>query len=169
MTALIVPPVTPNGMSLSHVWPGRLEYTSPTGGCRVVMDTEAFDFHVDLSPDVETEFVRMVLAKMNAMGLEPLDEDEAPGELLEDGYTRIYFLPIDPVSSMDIGFISIPHDARSIASLEEVAPPAPSDDDDEGNKGGGSGLGPVQRLAVLAFLASALVPKQQLAVLAGAA
>lgn len=167
-TAMIVPPVTPNGVSLSHVWPGRLTYTSPDGFVRVVMDTEAFDFHVDAHPAASVGAIKTCLAKLDAMGLEPLDEEESPAEALADGFTRIYFVPSEPVSAMDIGFISIPDDACVPPRLEEPEPCTVTSLQSK-SQDKGDGLGPIKRLTVLVFVATALVPKQHLAVLAGVA
>lgn len=166
MSMLIVPPVTPQAVSLSHVWPGRTTWESPGKLIRTVLDADEFDFHMDVAPDVSPSMVKGCVAKLWDMGLEPLDDDECEPEVLDDGFVRIYFTPVDPVSDTAIDFIGIDFDStddprdqqplpRIVGEIEEAAGEAVKP-----NKGGSTKGATTFGLGV--FAAIGLAPKQGL-------
>jgi hypothetical protein len=60
----------------------------------LVVDEDAYDFHIDARPGYKASAMKTVLDAARSRGLEPLDEDECEPELLEDGTVRIYLAPI---------------------------------------------------------------------------
>jgi hypothetical protein len=98
LSILIVPPVMPQAVSLSHVWPGRMSWTCPEGEVTVVIDTERFEFYIDATIGRPPAFLTIVIDKLRCMGLELIDEEECESEVQGDGRLRIYMVPIDPVS-----------------------------------------------------------------------
>ncbi|MCY0933616.1 hypothetical protein [Streptomyces sp. H34-S4] len=79
------PTCTPGG------WRG--EYTSPHGNVRLVVDQEAYDFHIIARPGHKGEEIRRVLAEAAKHGLELMSEDEVEPEILEDDSIKIYLCP----------------------------------------------------------------------------
>ncbi|WDS51746.1 hypothetical protein SEA_TRIUMPH_32 [Streptomyces phage Triumph] len=71
----------------------RGEYTSPGGNVTLVVDEEAYDFHIIAGPDHKTAEIRCVLAEARKYGLEPLDDDEIEPEIMEDYSIKIYLSP----------------------------------------------------------------------------
>lgn len=83
---------TPRGIT-----PGRTTWECPYGLSRFVVDTTTFDFHLDASPEALARGIAELLEIMRYYGFEPMPEDEAPAELLDDDWVRIYFVPIVPM------------------------------------------------------------------------
>ncbi|MFD7259306.1 hypothetical protein [Streptomyces sp. NPDC059874] len=79
------PTSTPGG------WYG--EYTSPHGNVKLVVDQEAYDFHIIARPAHKAGEVRRVLAEAAKYGLELMCEDEVEPEILEDNSIKIYLCP----------------------------------------------------------------------------
>ncbi|QAY15935.1 hypothetical protein SEA_JANUS_31 [Streptomyces phage Janus] len=79
------PTATPGG------WRG--EYTSPGGNVTLVVDEEAYDFHIIAAPDHKTAELRRVIDEARRHGLELLDDDEVGPEILEDDSIKIYLCP----------------------------------------------------------------------------
>ncbi|WP_438470806.1 hypothetical protein [Streptomyces asiaticus] len=72
----------------------RGEYTSPDGLIRLVVDEEAYDFHIDARPEYKASLMKSVLLMAQQWGLEPLDEEEGDPEILDDDTIRIYLTPV---------------------------------------------------------------------------
>jgi hypothetical protein len=106
LSVLVVPPVTPQEQTVSHLWPGRTTYTCPTGEVHVVLDTDAFEFHVTAPLDHPVEILAAITLKLASMGLEPLNDLDGE-EFLDDGRLRIYLQPIEPVSDTAIPLITV--------------------------------------------------------------
>ncbi|AXQ61087.1 hypothetical protein SEA_HANK144_31 [Streptomyces phage Hank144] len=68
-------------------------YRSPDGEIELVVNEPAYDFHIDASPDYRPSQMRLVLDEATRLGLEPLDDDECPPEIQEDGTIRFYLCP----------------------------------------------------------------------------
>ncbi|MFI5863576.1 hypothetical protein [Streptomyces sp. NPDC051546] len=79
------PTSTPGG------WRG--EYTSPHGNVKLVVDQEAYDFHITAAPGHRAEEIRRVLREASKYRLELMCEDEAEPEILEDGSIKMYLCP----------------------------------------------------------------------------
>lgn len=77
--------------------PGRLTWTSELGFVKLVLDTKNFDFHMDVEPGALAPVVAAAITQLHFLGFEPLDEDECEPELLRNGGTRIYLVPIVPL------------------------------------------------------------------------
>lgn len=78
--------------------PGIHTYRERFGMISYWVDTDAFDFHVDARPECPQADIEAVLYVLRKFGLEPLEEDECQPELLANGQTRIYLVPIHPVA-----------------------------------------------------------------------
>lgn len=77
--------------------PGRWEYTAPLGQVRCVLDSEEFDYHIDVHPEAQAVQVDALICYILWAGLEQLDPEECEPETLDDGWTRIYLVPVVPV------------------------------------------------------------------------
>jgi hypothetical protein len=106
LSVLVVPPVSPQTQTISHVWPGRATWTCPSGEVETVIDSERCEFHVTAPLGHATDVLGAVMAKLASMGLEPMDELDGE-EFLEDGRLRIYLVPTDPVSTTAVPLIAI--------------------------------------------------------------
>lgn len=71
-------------------------YRTERDGGRIVavLDGDAFDFHVDASPGYDSVAMANLLDSIYDMGYELLSEDECEAELLDNGATRIYLIPM---------------------------------------------------------------------------
>lgn len=99
----------PEGVDALAMLKGRITYEGPFGQTRFVIDTEAFDIHLDVGPDYHPDVVQNILTGIcEPLGFEPLDEDECEPELLENGWTRIYLTPIVPYDDEPL----VPSDKR---------------------------------------------------------
>ncbi|HEX2905042.1 MAG TPA: hypothetical protein VHO01_16430 [Jatrophihabitans sp.] len=81
---------------------GRIEFTDPLQTVKLVLDSVAFDFHMDASPTALSEDCARYIAFLFKLGFEVIDEDECPPELLANGWTRIYLAPIVPVDDTSL-------------------------------------------------------------------
>jgi hypothetical protein len=106
LSVLVIPPVSPQAESLSHVWPGRATWTSPSGDIETVVDTEKCEFHVTAPLGHPVDVLGAVMTKLASIGLEPMDELDGE-EFLDDGRLRIYLVPTDPVSTTAVPIITI--------------------------------------------------------------
>jgi hypothetical protein len=79
------PTATPGG------WRG--EYVSPGGNVKLVIDEEAYDFHIIAGPGHKGAELRRVLDEAARRDLELLDDDEIEPEILEDDSIKIYLCP----------------------------------------------------------------------------
>jgi hypothetical protein len=79
--------------------------TEPTGNRRhaasgrtatLVVDDEAFDYHIDVLPKGETADLLEALAVAREWGLSAMPPEECEAEHLEDGTTRIWLVPTVP-------------------------------------------------------------------------
>lgn len=77
--------------------PGRCEWVSQLGYTKMVLDTAAFDFHMDVAPEALQPVVAAALEQARRLGFEPIPDDECEPELLRNGSTRIYLVPVTPV------------------------------------------------------------------------
>lgn len=75
----------------------RAEYTSPSGDIKLVVDEEAYDWHIDARLDYDPVEMRRVIKEATWGGLVLLDDDECLPEILDDDTIRIYLCPT-PVS-----------------------------------------------------------------------
>lgn len=107
MTALIVPPITPQCAALANVWPGRNVQTLPSGDVTWVTDTAEFEFYVDAPVGCPPSLLAPVMQHLYAIGLEPMSESECPPEVQPDGRLRVWLVPVDPVSDAAIPVISL--------------------------------------------------------------
>ncbi|MCG8926665.1 hypothetical protein [Lentzea sp. CC55] len=67
------------------------------GRVRFHLDTEEFDFYVDVAPGTASAWISLTLTYMALLGYEPIPLNECEAELLDDGWVRRYFVPIEPV------------------------------------------------------------------------
>lgn len=95
MTSLLSTTIEPQ--SLCRLLRGRSEFVNTFGTVRFVIDTDAFEFYVDASPEHLPQEIAQVLTSLHGLGLEPMDDDECEPELLDDGWVRIHFVPVEPV------------------------------------------------------------------------
>ncbi|MER7109675.1 hypothetical protein [Streptomyces sp. NPDC000229] len=65
-------------------------------GMELVGDNSTWDRALIVQPDTSPAHMRKALAVIHLLGLEPLDEDEAEPELLDDGSVRMWLVPIAP-------------------------------------------------------------------------
>lgn len=72
-------------------WRGA--YTSPDGLIKLVVDEEAYDFHIDAKEGYRPSLMRSILLVAAREGYELLDEDEGDPEILDDYTIRIYLTP----------------------------------------------------------------------------
>ncbi|WP_329793897.1 hypothetical protein V1227_19000 [Lentzea sp. DG1S-22] len=72
------------------------------GRVRFYLDTEEFNFYVDVAPDTASRWVAHTLTHLALLGYEPIPLDECEAELLDDGWVRRYLVPIEPVEDADI-------------------------------------------------------------------
>lgn len=63
----------------------------------ITLNKEAFEFYVEASPGVDGCVMKGVLSHLRALGFEPIPEDECPAEVTARGWTRIHFVPVEPV------------------------------------------------------------------------
>lgn len=68
-------------------------YTSPDGLIQLVVDEEAYDFHIDAKEGYRAGFMRSILLVAAYEGYELLDENEGDPEILDDETIRIYLCP----------------------------------------------------------------------------
>jgi hypothetical protein len=69
------------------------EYTSADGLIKLVVDEEAYDFHIDAKEGYRPALMRSVLLMARKNGLELLDEDEGDPEIVDEETIRIYLAP----------------------------------------------------------------------------
>ncbi|AWY07597.1 hypothetical protein SEA_YOSIF_33 [Streptomyces phage Yosif] len=72
-------------------------FVTTDGAISFHFDQEAYDFHIDASPGYKAATMATVLQQIRWWGLEVMDDDECPPELLDGGITRIYLTPTVPV------------------------------------------------------------------------
>ncbi|USH45867.1 hypothetical protein SEA_VIEENROSE_32 [Streptomyces phage VieEnRose] len=71
-------------------------FTTACGLISFTFDMEEYDFHLDAHEGYQASTMAVVLGRLDAWGLEPLDDGEADAVLLPDGGVRIYCTPIVP-------------------------------------------------------------------------
>lgn len=72
-------------------------FSTLDGKVSLFIDIEAYDFHIDALPGYNADHMAGVITQAEWWGLEVMDEDECPAELLSNGATRIYLTPMVPV------------------------------------------------------------------------
>lgn len=60
------------------------------GGLKLTLDWAGEDMYLDISPFHSRAALKAAYATIDALGLEPLSEEECPAEELPDGGFRVY-------------------------------------------------------------------------------
>jgi hypothetical protein len=95
------------------------------GTVRLHIDVEAYDFHVDTLEEFDQGWLNIILTTAEWWGLEPLEEDECPAELLPNGGTRIYLTPLPArVDRLALGVAGILPALYVVAQLAQQLTPA---------------------------------------------
>lgn len=76
------------------------ESWSPDGTVKLFLCTAAFDFHLDQSARALPTVIRGYYDFARRLGFMPMDYDECPPELQDNGFVRSYLIPIEPVSDI---------------------------------------------------------------------
>lgn len=80
---------------------GRLEHVSADNDIRVVLDTAEIEFYIEIAPMAAPSKIEGYLDYcVFGLGFELIEEDECPVEITEDGWTRLYLVPIEPIDDM---------------------------------------------------------------------
>jgi hypothetical protein len=64
------------------------------GQVRIHLDVEEFDFHMDVAPDADANWIKSTLNYLRLLGYEPIPLDEADPEFLDDDWVRRYLVPL---------------------------------------------------------------------------
>lgn len=103
-------------------------HTSLDGDVRLVIDLEAFDFHMDVAVGADPKSICAVYTQVQHWGMEVLDDEEDPGSIVEDEsgrtWVRRYLAPTYPDAS-DAG--SVPATVAGLLALFALALPVATD------------------------------------------
>lgn len=97
---LIHPPhiALPPDLPVQRNFTGQAQTMTTFDGLAVLhLDPDEFDFHIDASPHCCPITLKSLIAGAARRGYEPIPEEEDIPETLDNGWTRIYLTPIEPV------------------------------------------------------------------------
>lgn len=123
--------------TISHDEPYEVVFHDET--VKLYLDPADFDFHLDASSRALPSTVECYLNYARRLGFMPMPADECPPEVQDDGYVRLYLVPIEPVSDIRWEMPSLVETGMGPYSMEIPAIPR----DMTGLYGGMEDTGPI--------------------------